>query len=316
MATSASYNFSLNRNEIIKTALEEVAAADIFDEVPEEYISLANRRLNMMIKSWQTRGISLPFTEEIIIFLPASTSELTISPTGNHTCLASDFVSTTLSAAASGGASSLTVASGTGLAISDNIGIALSDGTRQWTTISNVSGTTVTLADVLTESAESGATVYAYTNKVQKPMRLLQARRRSEGVDIPVEILARADWFSLATKTNSGTVTQIHYQPKLSTGLLYIWQQTDNVDDYLRCTVEYPAEDFDSASDDCMYPSEWYEAIVYGLAWRLGTGGKFGLTDQEVSNLKAIADEAFDKVNAFDQEYTYVDFVPNLDGRY
>lgn len=316
MATSGSYNFSLDRNQIIKSALEEVSAADIFDEVPQEYINLGNRRLNMMIKSWQTRGVSLPFTEEIIVFLPTSTSELTLSPTGSNACLASDFVSTTLNVTAASGSSSITVSSATGLAISDYIGIQLDDNTRQWTTISNIAGTTITLATTLTGNAASANVVYSYTNKIQKPMRFLDVRRRSQGIDIPVEILARKDWFNLATKSYSGNVTQIHYQPKNTEGNLYIWQQNGSINDNLRCTVEYPAEDFDSASNDSMYPSEWYEAMIYGLAWRLGTGGKFGVSESQLANLKAIADEAFAKVNDFDQEYTYVDFEPNLNGRY
>lgn len=318
MATSNSYNFSLNRNEIIKTALEEVSAADVFDEVEEEDIKLANRRLNMMVKAWQTRGISLPFIEEVIIFLPKNTSSLTLSNTGAEACLASDFIQTTTSASASSGASTITVASITGLASADRIGIKLSDGTRQWTTINGApSGSTVTLTDALTGDVDSGATVYTYTSKIEKPMRLLDVRRSStDNIDIPVEILARKDWNDLSDKTSDGTVTQVHYQPKNTNGILYIWQQTDDVDNYLKCTVEYPIEDFDSASDDCMFPSEWYEAMVYGLAWRLGTGGKFGVNDTEMANLKAIADEMFDKVNNFDQEYTYVDFVPNLTGEY
>ena len=317
MATSNSYDFALDRNQIIKTALEEVSAADIFDEVPEEYIKIGNRRLNMMIKAWQTRGVSLPFIEQIIVFLPKETSELTLSPTGAEACLASDFISTTTSVAASSGDSTIDVASIVGIADGDRIGIELDNGTRQWTTINgSPAGSTITLTDTLDGDVASGNSVYTYTNKIQKPMRFLDVRRRNEGSDIPVEILAREDWFDLADKSSSGSVTQVHYQPKTLDGTLYIWQQNGNVKDYLRCTVEYPIEDFDSATDDCMFPSEWYEAIVYGLAWRLGTGGKFGIGTEQLFNLKALADQMFEDVNSFDQEYTYVQFFPDDSGAY
>lgn len=317
MATSNSYDFALNRNQIIKTALEEVSAADIFDEVPEEYIKIGNRRLNMMIKAWQTRGVSLPFIEEIIVFLPKDTSELTLSPTGDEACLASDFVSTTTSDASSSGDGDIDVASITGIVNGDRIGIKLDNGTRQWTTVNgSPAGSTVTLTDTLDDDVASGSTVYVYTNKIQKPMRMLDARRKDGNSDIPVQILARQDWFDLSDKDSGGSVTQVHYQPKTSNGILYIWQQNDDVDDYLKCTVEYPIEDFDSATDDCMFPSEWYEAIVYGLAWRLGTGGKFGVDSEQLSNLKTLADQMFEDVNSFDQEYTYVQFFPDPNGEY
>lgn len=67
---------------------------------------------------------------------------------------------TTLSAGASKGATSIIVTSATGIYENESIGVTLDDGTVQWTLVGGVTGTTITLDEGLDGAAASGNTVY------------------------------------------------------------------------------------------------------------------------------------------------------------
>jgi hypothetical protein len=193
----------------------------------------------------------------------------------------------------------------------------------QWTTIATLPGSNViTLDDALTDSATTDNGVYSYTSKIQKPMRVDGARRRLGStassitgvVDVPAKILARRDYMDLSIKNSVGASTQIHYNPKINGGNLYVWQQTGNVMDTLRLTVEYPIQDFDDLSNNPDFPVEWYEAIVFNLAVRLAP--EYGVTGQQLQDIMLLASQFLDAAKGFDQEYDYVQFVPDYDGNY
>lgn len=72
------------------------------------------------------------------------------------------FTGTTTSAGASSGASSISVNDITGYEVGGNIAVLLDDGSYQWTTITGISGTTITLNDTLTDDVASGNNVGGY----------------------------------------------------------------------------------------------------------------------------------------------------------
>jgi hypothetical protein len=237
--------------------------------------------------------------------------------------LADDLVQTAISVDAISGTTSITVSDTTDLTVDDYIGIELDDGSMQWTTIATLPGSNViTLDDALTDSATTDNGVYSYTSKIQKPMRVDGARRRLGStassitgvVDVPAKILARRDYMDLSIKNSVGASTQIHYNPKINGGNLYVWQQTGNVMDTLRLTVEYPIQDFDDLSNNPDFPVEWYEAIVFNLAVRLAP--EYGVTGQQLQDIMLLASQFLDAAKGFDQEYDYVQFVPDYDGNY
>lgn len=88
----------------------------------------------------------------------ADTIDATLSATVDPTEIA-----TTLSATASGGASAVSVTSATNFNFGQTISIALDAGGTHDTTITNVSGTTITLADTVPSTATSGNAVTTMT---------------------------------------------------------------------------------------------------------------------------------------------------------
>lgn len=314
MAISNSYNFNMNRNEIVKAALRKLNAIDQFEEPTEAEVRDSAQALNLLIKSWQSQGLHLWKYEEITIFLENDKILYSLSPAGDHAAFTSDVVQTSTTAAASSGASNITVDSIVGLASGDYIGIILSDGSSQWTTINGApAGSTVTLTDVLIGDVDSGAVVYSYTTRIQKPMRIVDARRRnSQTTTVPVQIIAREKYFDLPNKESTGLVSQLHYNPKISSGNLYIWPSPSDLTFTLRCSVEYPIADFDTAVDDPDFPSEWLRPLIFNLAVDLAP--EFGnIAGNELQQLKALADEYKQDALDYDMEYTEVQFAPVLD---
>lgn len=82
MATSGSIDFSLNRNEIILDACEEIGIAIDGEPLEPEVVTVANRVLNRMIKAWMPHGLFLWKRDTKSITLVAATNTYTLGPTG------------------------------------------------------------------------------------------------------------------------------------------------------------------------------------------------------------------------------------------
>jgi len=82
MATSGSIDFTLNRNEIILDACEEIGIAIDGEALDSSVIGVANRVLNRMIKAWVAYGLNLWKRDSYSLTLVASTNTYTFGPTG------------------------------------------------------------------------------------------------------------------------------------------------------------------------------------------------------------------------------------------
>ena len=295
MATSGSYNFNMTRNEIIKDALITLGIVGIEQTVQAPDQVFAERALNRMIKEWQTSGARLWNRREGILFPAAEQIKYTVGAT-DHITTTGDAVYTTLDADEATSQTTLSVTSTSGFANSDNIGIELDDGTRQWTTISSfVADDTVTIATGLTSAAASGNSVYVYTNKINRPLEISEARRVSDitgstPTETSITPLRHEQYFQISSKNTEGKVNSFYYDKTLSNGTLYIWPEPDNVDDVIKFTYTDTMEDFDASTDNPDYPQEWLSAIVTNLAYRLAYPyGRY----QELPALKAMAEETY-----------------------
>jgi hypothetical protein len=282
MATSNSVNFVMNRNEIIDDVLETLNVKSPLEAATPEDIVSCSRKLNMMVKSWMKQGLHL-----------WAMSEATLST--------DEAISST----------SIGITSATGMSASDNIGIVLDDGTIHWTTISGAPGTTTTIATGLASAASSGNVVFAYTTKINRPLRIISAYRRDiNDADIPIEIISRTDYANLSNKTTSGKPIQIFYNPQMTNGVLSVWPTPDSATDVIRFWYERPLEDFDTSADTPDFPIEWAEAICAGLAYRMSSA--YGLTKSERDSLKEDAMIMLDSAMSFDREDMSVKFEPDL----
>lgn len=269
MSTSGSVSFSQNRDQIITRALNMLDVVGVGFTPSATQISHASTALNMLIKSWQgqtdfARGLKVWARKRGYLFLQTGQSEYTLP--GDH--WTADYVTTTTTAAASGGAGIIDIASAAGMTTGDYLGIELSTGALQWTTVSGAPSTTLTLAASLTASVESGARVFAYTTRATRPLSLLTVVRRDvHGTDSAMEMLRTATTYeALPLKSSPGTPGMVFYESRLPAGWLSLDTTPVNVTDVLRITYVRPLEDVNAATDDLDYPQEWYRPLSIGLA--------------------------------------------------
>ena len=83
MATSGSVDFTVNRDELIRSAFEDIGVAIEGEDLQPEDIKVAHIALNMMIKSWQAYGLNLWIRREQSIPLVASQGTYTLGATGD-----------------------------------------------------------------------------------------------------------------------------------------------------------------------------------------------------------------------------------------
>jgi hypothetical protein len=270
MATSGTKTLTTTRDKIIHGAFRLLAIKRVVEgRMQPADIHFAGEALNMMIATWQTENIGLWMNREATLFLQYNQSSYSLGPSGNHATLSA--MNTTLGAAAVLGAASITVASIEGITDGDNIGIQLSTGYLQWTTVSGApSGTTVTLAAVLTAAAVSGAMVYTYTTKIPRPMDINLIRRVDQnGNETPMQKATRERYMNQPSKTTLGTPVIAYHDPQMTNSKLYVWQVPSTVTNRIFFTAKVPMDFFINAVDNPEFPFEWYETIEHNLAVRL-----------------------------------------------
>ena len=270
MATSSSYNHAITATQIITDALFKCGAAAEGEDIPAEQTTLALRTLNNLIKNLPVGGRNLWRRDEVYLFLNKSQPRYLLGPetTDAEWCNVEDFVSTQLNGAVAASGTDLTVDSTTDMAAADRLGLELTDGTRIWMAITSVDDSTGLTVPAISGAASDNATVYTYTTRPQRPMRILHARRKdgASGQDIPVDIESQELYRDQPLKTTNGTPVFVTYKPTLTSGRLEVWQPPNSIKMFLGLTMERPFEDFDAGANNPDLPQEWYLPLVWLLA--------------------------------------------------
>lgn len=292
MATSGSVNFAVTRDEIIKYALINVGG--IGEGVTPSATSVTDAAfyLNMIMKAWHNDGMPLWALKEGYILPIAATNSVSLGPSGGHATLS--YTNTTIGADEAIGQTSITVTSITGISASDAIGVEQDDGTIHWTTVNGApSGTTVVLTAALTDEASAGNHIYAYTTKIQRPLKILEASlfNSTASTDRPIEVITHEELFSLSDKTSEGDPLKLWYNPQLTQGVATIWPRFENGDSVIKIWFHRPFEDFDASTDNPDCPQEFYMALVWQLSWAISPGWGLPLDErrmflQEAEKLK------------------------------
>jgi len=301
MSTSGSIDFSVSRDDIITEALELVGALAEGQSPSSDQITSMSRTLNMLVKAWQGEGLNLFALERIYVFLEKNKKEYLLGSTSTDHA-STEYNRTVTTQAQVTTNSTVEVDDATGMSISDNIGIKLSDGNMQWSTIINVSSLSITLADPLTGNTTLGDTIYHYTSKSNRPMKIKNVVV-SDGVsenDIPIWITSRQEYIELPQKSSPGTVNQVYYDPQITLGVLNVWPTTSTVDKYLTLWVQRTLEDFDSSSDAADFPQEWYLPLSFNLAAVSCT--KYGVPRFDRTYIYNLAKEYKTLAESFDRE--------------
>lgn len=309
MTTSGSYNFTVNRDELIKDVLISVGAVAQEDTPSSAIVNHASRQLNLMLKAWVAKpGFRLWRIKETTLFLEKAKRAYSLGPSGDQFTLSSDVISTTLSAAATASATTISLTSTTGMVAGDYIGIVLDDGTVHTTTI-GVAATT-TIVSGLASAASSGNVVWTYTSKAPRPNRIVDAFIRTvDNTDRPIRIYSRDEYLRMGDKFTSGSIVNLYYDPQLTNSVLKVWSPESIVTNTLDLTVEYPPEDMDSATDNFEFPSEWLFPVQWNLALILCPS--YGVRKEQRDLIAALATQSLDEVMGFDKEETSIYLSPD-----
>jgi len=255
--------------DLIRDALRTATITGISMPVQPSDYAQGVTALNDVLSSLQTKQIHVWSNTEAVLPLNPNQQQYQIGLSGAH-CF-TDYVYTTATADI---ASGTTIAMDTaGVNVGDFIGIELSTGSRQWSTVASITtGAELEIVDALTATVNSSASVYAYTNKIDQPVRILSARY-SDGAtfdEIPTRQISRDEYYNQPSKTSTGSVNSWYYMRDLSIGKLNLWPIADNCTRVLRFTFIKPQYIPEDASENIQIPAEWFLPLKYLVAEHLG----------------------------------------------
>lgn len=306
MATSGSVDFSVSRDDIITDALIDLGVMGAGDTTSSasftEHSASMAIKLNNIVKQFSGQsdfggGIKMWSRKTGYLFLQKGEGEYTLGPTVTATTatdkFASSYATTTTTVASSSGGTTITVGSVAGIAANNRIGIQLTTGYMQWTTVSgSPSGLVVTLAVALTADVASGARVFCYATTAQgrRPLSIVMAMTRdTSNNDRPISPMIREDYESITTKLVEGDPNSYHYAATLLDGTLYLDCEASDPTDVLRIVYVSPIEDFDAAANTPDYDQNWFRFLCFAL--KFDACGQFG-QESRASYFKAVRDEA------------------------
>lgn len=272
MTTSGTTSYSVTENDIITDALEDIGVVGAGQTIDPNDYAKARRKLNMLLKQWTAQidfapGLKMWTRRRAYLFTQADQVVYSLGPSGDE-CAADSYVTSTLSVAASGGAGTITLVSATGFSSAMRIGVLLSSGAFQWTTINGApAGNVVTLTATLTGAAAAGARVFAYTSKMLRPFEIeTVVRRDTDGNDSWVDRMLLDAYEAIPQKTNEGAVSCVYFEAQRTNAKLYLDCQPEDLTDVLRMVYLSYVEDMSGTTNDVDFPAEWFRALSAQLA--------------------------------------------------
>ena len=317
-------SFNETRDQISSDALQLLGYLAAGETASANDLTFCANAVNKMIKAWMAQGIHLFTEEEGIIYPVVGQAAYVLTATGgaNGSNAADSAASTTLTTAATG--TTIVVTSAANMSVSDNIGIQM-DATATaasaifWTTITVISGTTITLNAGLTSKASIGNAVFAYTNSLTRPLSIQSARYRDANTfDRWVKVVPRDDYMRIPQKNLTGQPIILYYSAQTTTGVVYMWPTPSLANGQMMVTYLREINDVDNASDNFDFPQEWLECLTYNLAVRIAPAYGISLASGGMggnSNLLTQAAQYLEELKAWDTSQPYIQFVPGWDYR-
>ena len=105
-------------------------------------------------------------------------------------------------------------------------------------------------------------TAASYTLSPERPIRILSARFKRSGTEIPMIRLTRDDYDNLPVKTTTGTPTQFYYDRQKEDALFYVWPVLATAaGETVEITYEREFKDVE-INDNIDLPGEWWDVAV------------------------------------------------------
>lgn len=274
MTTSGTYSFSVTRDQICTQAAVENGLIAEGETLNAYQLNILTLKLNMLVKQWQGRadfapGLKVWKRMRGDLVLDPAKSFYQIGSTGSARW-ASNLTRGTIASNVAQGATSIPLASASGMTNGDQFGVLLQNGTIYWTT-ATFSGNTATIPGPgLPSPALANGLVYDYTTLQIQPLEILTGvLRDSSNTDTPLRPLTIQLYESLPTKADPATASDplaYYYERQLGNGMLYLNTYPADLSKYLHFVFLAPMQDFDNATDTPDYPQNWFLPLVYGLA--------------------------------------------------
>lgn len=314
MTTSGSWNFSINRNELINSSLRVARVIGKDQTADANHIVNGAQALNMLVKQHQgpidgAFGRKAWTRQRVTLFLAKGQQRYTIGPAATDARATTQYGRTTISANEATGQTVLSITSNTDtttypgttvtMTSGDIIGIELDDGTIQWTTISGSPSSTATVVASLSSAAAAGNYVYWFTSRAQRPILIESASIRDENrKDTQLGLYTEIeDYERFPDKQADGIPSSllVEYQ-RINTAVTCDVQPTD-VTRVIDLSVLYPTEDYDSSTDDVAFPQEAYRALKFLLALDMWGEYKEGDPPMWLEKRALEAKATFDRLN-------------------
>lgn len=314
MSTSGSWNFSIDRDTLIRSAYRAGRILGRDQTADAHHISTGAEALNMLVKQLQgpidgAFGRKAWTRQRVTLFLAKGQQRYTIGPATSDARATTQYGRTTLSAAEAAAQTVLSITSNTDtttypgttvtMTAGDVIGIELDDGTIQWTTISGTPASTATVANALTGAAAAGNYVYWFTSRAQRPVLVESASLRDENrKDRQLKLYTEVeDYESFPDKQADGDPNSLLVEYQRINTALTLDTQPQDVTKVIDLSVLYPTEDYDASTDDVAFPQEAYRALKFLLAGDLWTEYKEGDPPEWLQRLITQSKAIFDNLN-------------------
>lgn len=330
MSASGNFDYTCTANDIITSAFEDLQVFQPGETLQNHDVVTALRTLNLMTKEWMGKPTFAPGLKRwtrnfmyMFMRLNQNIYQVAQGQTGANNAALNTYQSTTLSAQAASGQAVIAINSvniwprnvtGGSIANTDIIGVLLSTGDWQWTTVLSGGGTsTLTLATNLTATAAANTQVFSYTaaNVVDLPLEFITCVRRDiNGIDYPMDkMFDMYEYEQITNKNITSTPTRWFYEKKRVNANIYIDCFPATMTDVFRACVLYPIDDESLSTNDMAFPQQWYGALEWGLAKKLCPKyGKQWSDTMEQNYMEAMA-----SASAVDPETIPQYFQPNRD---
>lgn len=322
MSTSGTYNFTENRDQIIRGALRKCGAIASGETPDAQTVQDCADQLNAMVKALASTGIHIWTETESVLFTQIGTGPYVLG-SGSTAQSSTVYSTTNLVSDVNSSATVIQIASTSNVSNGVSIGVTLNAGTIFFTTVVSSASTVITLADALPDSAAAGANVYITSPQIVRPLRIVSVRRWDVNSQLETMMLplSKMDYNNLPNKTATGTITQWYYNPQggaVNVGILYLWPTpSDTVTNNIKFTWYRPIQDFDNPGDTPDLPQEWIDTLIWNLAWKMAP--EYGVTMEVYGMIKEQATMSLELAMGFDKEpestYFGVDFSTMQYGR-
>lgn len=314
MALSGVTTFTMTRNDCIKASLRvlrELGAGGV--PTIEDYVN-CNQALNIVLKSWQMRGIPLWKLVEISFPLLPNTAAYPLGLTGGSIVDAG----ITIVNPGSGGTDGTWVEPvlDTGSGVDGEVEYVIYGGIITSVTVT-AEGSNYSSPWVQFTNAAGGfeVTIVPLGRGGARPLKFRDAWIRDDatGQDTSQLQVARQDYNQFGYKAQTGVPNQYWYDPQLDTGVVTVYPVPTTLGRSFHGIVQMPIQDMVTATDNFDLPQEWLQAIKWGLADELSL--EYGCPADIRGEVAAKAAKFVDDCFSYSMEESSVYFTVDPTGR-